>query len=63
MKRLKDPIQQKVLVLVAPVLVLLGALFIIPMVKAVIGLLWFVLKVWCIIYLVISSRGKPAVSL
>jgi NADH-quinone oxidoreductase subunit H len=57
-KKLKDPIQQKVLVLVAVLLVLLGALFIIPMVNhAVIGLFWFLLKVSTIIYLMIWFRG------
>ena len=57
-KKLRDPIQQKVLVGVALLLVLLGALFIIPLVNhAVIGLFWFLLKVSCIIYLMIWFRG------
>ena len=57
-KKLKDPIQQKVLVLVALLLVGLGALFAIPVVNhAVIGLFWFLLKVSCIVYLMIWFRG------
>jgi len=57
-KKLKDPIQQKVLVLVALLLVFLGALFVIPLVNhAVIGLFWFLLKVFFIIYLLIWFRG------
>ena len=57
-KKLKDPIQQKVLVVVALTLVAMGALFIVPLVNhAVIGLFWFLLKVSCIIYLMIWFRG------
>ena len=57
-KKLKDPIQQKVLVGAALLLVFLGALFIIPPVNhAVIGLFWFLLKVSFIIYLMIWFRG------
>ena len=57
-KKLKDSIQQKVLVLVALTLVAMGALFIVPLVNhAVIGLFWFLLKVSCIIYLMIWFRG------
>jgi NADH-quinone oxidoreductase subunit H len=57
-RKLKDPMQQKVLALVALVLVLMGAAFIIPAVNhAVIGLFWFLLKVSCIIYLMIWFRG------
>jgi len=57
-KKLKDPMQQKVLVVVALLLVLIGALFIIPLVNhAVIGLFWFLLKVFLIIYLLIWFRG------
>jgi len=53
-KRLKDPIQQKVALLLAG----LGVLFVIPLVNhAVIGLFWFLLKVSCIIYLMIWFRG------
>jgi NADH-quinone oxidoreductase subunit H len=57
-KRLKERIQQVVLVLTALALVLIGALFIIPVVNhAVIGLFWFLLKVSTIIYLLIWFRG------
>jgi len=57
-KKLKDPMQQKVLVVVALLLVFLGVLFIIPLVNhAVIGLFWFMLKVACVIYLLIWFRG------
>jgi len=57
-KKLKDPMQQKVLVVVALLLVFLGVLFIIPLVNhAVIGLFWFLLKVFLIIYLLIWFRG------
>ncbi len=56
--RLKDPMQQKVLVGAALVLILMGALFLIPLVNhAVIGLFWFLFKVSCIIYLMIWFRG------
>jgi NADH-quinone oxidoreductase subunit H len=57
-KRLKERIQQVVLVLTALALVLIGALFIIPVVNhAVIGLFWFLFKVSTIIYLLIWFRG------
>ncbi|HLK66482.1 MAG TPA: complex I subunit 1 family protein [Bryobacteraceae bacterium] len=57
-KRLKDPIQQKVLILCILLLVGLGLLFAIPIVNhAVIGLFWFLLKVSSIIYLMIWFRG------
>ena len=57
-KKLKDPMQQKVLVGAAMIPVLLGVLFIIPVVNhAVIGLFWFLLKVSFIIYLMIWFRG------
>jgi NADH-quinone oxidoreductase subunit H len=57
-KRLKDPIQQKVLVLVAVLLILMGGIFAIPFVNhAVIGLFWFLIKVSFIIYLMIWFRG------
>src|SRR6267154_526569 len=50
-KRLKDPIQQKVLVGAILLLFLLAALFAVPMVNhAIIGLFWFLLKVSCLIY-------------
>lgn len=57
-KRLVDPMQKKVLVGAALLLVLLGALFLVPMVnEAVIGLFWFLFKVSLIIYLMIWFRG------
>ena len=57
-KRLKQPIQQKVLVAVILCLALSGALFLIPAVNAaVIGLFWFLLKVSAMIYLLIWFRG------
>jgi NADH-quinone oxidoreductase subunit H len=57
-KPLKERIQQVVLVLVALTLVLIGALFIIPVVnQAVIGLFWFLFKVSTIVYLLIWFRG------
>src|SRR5579872_3277847 len=57
-KKLKDPIQQKVLILAALLLVGLGGLFAIPMVNhAVIGAFWFLFKVSFIIYLMIWFRG------
>lgn len=53
-----DPIQQKVLIGVAVILVLLAALFAVPAINdAVIGLFWFLLKVGTIIYLLIWFRG------
>ncbi|MBZ5575981.1 MAG: NADH-quinone oxidoreductase subunit NuoH [Acidobacteriia bacterium] len=57
-KRLKDPLQQKVLIGAALFLLLIAALFAIPAVNAaVIGLFWFLLKVSTIIYLMIWFRG------
>src|SRR5579872_5587752 len=57
-KKLKDPTQQKVLLGAALLLVILGALFIVPAInQAVIGVFWFLLKVFCIIYLMIWFRG------
>jgi NADH-quinone oxidoreductase subunit H len=57
-KPLKERIQQVVLVLVALTLVLIGALFAIPVVnQAIIGLFWFLFKVSTIIYLLIWFRG------
>jgi NADH-quinone oxidoreductase subunit H len=57
-KPLKERIQQVVLVLTALTLVLIGALFVIPVVNhAVIGLFWFLLKVSTIIYVLIWFRG------
>ncbi len=57
-KKLKDTLQQKVLVVCALSLVGIGAAFIVPAVnQAVIGLFWFLLKVSSIIYLLIWFRG------
>ena len=57
-KKLKDPIQQKVLLLAALLLVAMAVPFIIPVVnQAIIGLFWFLLKVSCLIYLMIWFRG------
>jgi NADH-quinone oxidoreductase subunit H len=57
-KRLKDPIQRKVLAAVAFLLLGVGGLFLMPAVNhAVIGLFWFLLKVSCLIYLMIWFRG------
>jgi NADH-quinone oxidoreductase subunit H len=57
-KRLKSPIQRKVLVAVALLLVAIGAIFAIPVVNnAVIGLFWFLVKVSAIIYTMIWFRG------
>jgi NADH-quinone oxidoreductase subunit H len=57
-KKLKDPIQQKVLVGVALLLLLIAALFAVPMINAaVIGLFWFLFKISLIIYLMIWFRG------
>ena len=56
--RLIDPIQKIVLLVVAATLVLLGLVFLIPVVNAaVIGLFWFFLKVFTIIYCLIWFRG------
>jgi NADH-quinone oxidoreductase subunit H len=57
-KKLKDPVQQKVLILVAVLLVLVGAIFIVPPANAaVIGLFWFLVKVSVIVYMMIWFRG------
>ena len=57
-KRLKDPIQQKVLVGAALLLIGIAALFAVPVINAaIIGIFWFLLKVFCIIYLMIWFRG------
>ncbi len=53
-----DPLQQKVLVACALLLVATAVLFAVPAVnQAVIGLFWFLLKVFAIIYLMIWLRG------
>jgi NADH-quinone oxidoreductase subunit H len=57
-RKLKDPIQQKVLVAVALLLLVIGAIFAVPMVNHMImGVFWFLFKVSCIIYLMIWFRG------
>jgi len=57
-RKLKDPIQQKVLLLAALLLVALAVPFIVPAVNAaIIGLFWFLLKVFTIVYLMIWFRG------
>ena len=57
-RRLKDPIQQKVLVGVILLLFLMAAMFAVPViVHAVSGLFWFLLKVSFLIYLTIWFRG------
>jgi len=57
-KKLKDPMQQKVLVGAALLLLLIGAIFAVPAVNhAAIGVFWFLLKVSLIIYLMIWFRG------
>ncbi|HXS96797.1 MAG TPA: complex I subunit 1 family protein [Candidatus Limnocylindrales bacterium] len=57
-RKLKDPIQQKVLLGAALLLLLIALLFAIPAVNhAVIGVFWFLFKVSCIIYLMIWFRG------
>jgi NADH-quinone oxidoreductase subunit H len=57
-KKLKDPIQQKVLVGAALLLLLIAGLFAVPIIhQQLIGLFWFLLKVSTIIYLMIWFRG------
>jgi len=57
-KKLVDPMQQKVLVGANLLLILIGVVFAIPMVNnAMIGLFWFLFKVSTIIYLMIWFRG------
>ena len=57
-KKLKDPIQQKVLLLAALVLIAMALPFLVPVVNAaIIGLFWFLLKVAVIVYLMIWFRG------
>jgi NADH-quinone oxidoreductase subunit H len=57
-KKLRDPLQQKVLVGVALLLILVGVVFVVPQVnQAVIGLFWFLFKVALIIYLLVWFRG------
>jgi len=57
-KRLRDPLQQKVLIGVALLLVLVGLIFLIPQFNAsAIGVFWFLFKVSVNIYLLIWFRG------
>src|SRR5665647_1660399 len=57
-KKLKDAMQQKVLLGVVVILVAIGGILAIPMVNAgVIGLFWFLVKVSVIIYMMIWFRG------
>jgi NADH-quinone oxidoreductase subunit H len=57
-KKLKDPMQQKVLVGAALICMALAVPFAVPAINAaVIGLFWFLLKVFCLIYLTIWFRG------
>ncbi|HZT28255.1 MAG TPA: NADH-quinone oxidoreductase subunit NuoH [Bryobacteraceae bacterium] len=57
-KRLKDPLQQKVLVGAALLLVVAGLVYVIPAVNAAaIGPFWFLFKVSLVIYLMIWFRG------
>jgi len=57
-RRLKDPLQQKVLVGAAVLLVLIGAIFMLPSFNAdAIGVFWFLFKVSVIVYLMIWFRG------
>jgi len=57
-KKLKDPIQQKTLVGVAILCMLVGVPFLIPLVSAaIIGLFWFMFKVAVIVYIMIWFRG------
>jgi len=58
LKKLVDPMQKAVLAVVAGALAVLGLVFLIPVVNgAVIGLFWFFLKVFLIIYTLIWFRG------
>jgi len=57
-KKLRDPLQQKVLVVVALLLIGVGVLFLLPPVNAAaIGVFWFLFKVALVIYLLIWFRG------
>jgi len=57
-RKVVDPMQQKVLLGVVVLLVLIGAVMAIPMVNdAMIGLFWFLVKVSVIIYAMIWFRG------
>ncbi|HJZ97473.1 MAG TPA: NADH-quinone oxidoreductase subunit NuoH [Candidatus Solibacter sp.] len=57
-KKLVDPIQQKVLLAAIALLVLVGVVFAVPIVNnALIGIFWFLFKISTIIYLMIWFRG------
>jgi NADH-quinone oxidoreductase subunit H len=57
-KKLRDPLQQKVLIAVALLLVGAGVLFLVPQFNSVaIGVFWFLFKVALIIYLLVWFRG------
>ena len=57
-RKLKDPLQQKVLVAAALLGVLIGAVYMIPAFNAAAsGIFWFLLKVSVIIYVMIWFRG------
>src|ERR1022692_1083131 len=57
-KKLKDAMQQKVLLGVVVILVALGGIMAIPLVNAaMIGLFWFLVKVSVIVYMMIWFRG------
>jgi NADH-quinone oxidoreductase subunit H len=57
-KKLREPIQQKVLVLAALLLILVAGVFMVPGINApVSGMFWFLFKVSTIIYLMIWFRG------
>ena len=57
-RKLKDPLQQKVLIGAALLLVLIGAIYMLPTFNAAaIGVFWFLFKVSVIVYLMIWFRG------
>jgi NADH-quinone oxidoreductase subunit H len=57
-KKLRDPMQQKVLVLAALLLIVVAAVFAIPAINAPVSqLFWFLFKVSTIIYTMIWFRG------
>ena len=57
-RRLKDPLQQRVLIVAALILAGLGAIYMLPVFNAAaIGVFWFLLKVAVVIYLMIWFRG------
>ena len=56
--KVKDPVHRLVLAPVAIGLILFGGIFLVPVVnQAIIGLFWFLLKVFALIYLFIWFRG------